>query len=75
MVCRYSAVSITAFNPIASFFMKEKEKTGYFAASGLMAVSAILFWVCDIGLIPAFCMLVAGICFLVAGLTYNKRRM
>lgn len=55
--------------------MKYKYETGYFAASGLMAVNAVLFWMCGIGLIPSLCMLVAGICFLVAGFTHNKRRM
>lgn len=52
---------------------KLKDKKGYFAASGLMAVSAVLFWMSDIGIIPALCMLVAGILFLVAGLAHNNR--
>ena len=52
------------------------KKNGYFAAAGLMLVSGFLFWLCDIGLIPARCLGSAALCFFAAGLNQtNKNRV
>lgn len=51
------------------------KRTSLFSTGGLMMVSALLFWLCDIGIVPALCLAAAGLCFFSAGLNdKNKER-
>lgn len=50
-----------------------KKKNGFFTAAGLMLISGFLFWLCDIGIVPALCMGSAALCFLGAGLNQKNK--
>ena len=44
------------------------KRSGFFAAAGLMMVSAFLFWITNIGTVFALCLGAAGLCFFGAAL-------
>lgn len=46
----------------------KSKRFGFLSAGGLMMLSALLYWLCDMGVVFAACLAAAGLCFLSAGL-------
>lgn len=52
--------------------LKKATRIGLFIAAGLMLISALLFWIADIGAVFALCLAASGLCFLGAGLNVKN---
>ena len=50
------------------------KRISFFIAGALMLVSALLYWICDIGTVCALCLGAAGVCFFCAGLSVKDDR-
>lgn len=48
------------------------KRASLMAAGGLMMVSALLFWIADIGTVYALCLAASGLCFLGAALNVRS---
>ena len=48
---------------------KSKDRKGLYTIGSLMIINAFLFWISDIGIVPALLLVMAGICFLISGMT------
>ena len=44
------------------------KRKGLFTAGGLIMLSALLYWIFDMGTVFALCLAAAGLCFFSAGL-------
>lgn len=50
------------------------KRNSLFTAGALMMVSALLYWICDIGTVFALCLGAAGLCFFGAGFNIKNEK-
>ena len=49
------------------------KRAGFFTAGALMMISALMFWVADIGTVFALCLAASGLCLFAAGLNVEDK--